>query len=42
MEREMKIKIFIIFLILSGCSTINNIDDTEHLWRGGNGVEFYE
>jgi len=38
----MKVKLFIILLILSGCASIKNVNDTEHLWRGDNGIEFYE
>jgi uncharacterized protein YceK len=38
----MKVKLFIVLLILSGCSSIKNIDDTEHLWIGDNGIEFYD
>jgi hypothetical protein len=35
----------IIFIFLSCCSIqkqVDNIDDTEHLWIGDNGIEFYE
>ena len=32
----------IILLILSSCSVQKQVDDTEHLWRGDNGIEFYE
>jgi hypothetical protein len=34
-----------ILLFLSSCSIqkqVDNIDDTEHLWIGDNGIEFYE
>ena len=36
-----KMTIFIL-LILSSCSVQKQVDDTEHLWRGDNGIEFYE
>jgi len=35
------ITIFIL-LILSSCSVQKQVDDTEHLWKGANGIEFYE
>ena len=35
------ITIFIL-LILSSCSVQKQVDDTEHLWIGDNGIEFYE
>ena len=39
----MKIIITIIaILILNSCSIYKQVDDTEHLWRGDNGIEFYE
>tara|TARA_R110001583_G_scaffold115588_1_gene266129 strand:- start:2132 stop:2248 length:117 start_codon:yes stop_codon:yes gene_type:complete len=38
----MKIIIILIIFILSGCITPKQIDDTEHLWKGANGIEFYE
>ncbi len=39
----MKIIITIItLLLLGGCIAQKDIDDTEHLWIGDNGVEFYE
>tara|TARA_R110001599_G_scaffold206361_1_gene403671 strand:+ start:17 stop:160 length:144 start_codon:yes stop_codon:yes gene_type:complete len=31
-----------ILLILSSCSVQKQLDDTEHLWIGGNGETFYE
>ena len=31
-----------ILLILSSCAVQKQVDDTEHLWRGDNGIEFYE
>tara|TARA_R110001583_G_scaffold13158_1_gene57136 strand:- start:315 stop:434 length:120 start_codon:yes stop_codon:yes gene_type:complete len=31
-----------ILLILSSCSVQKKVDDTEHLWIGDNGIEFYE
>ena len=31
-----------ILLILSSCLVQKQVDDTEHLWRGDNGIEFYE
>jgi hypothetical protein len=31
-----------IFLCLLGCSVQKQVDDTEHLWIGGNGETFYE
>ena len=34
--------IIFILLILSSCSVQKQADDTEHLWRGNNGIEFYE
>jgi hypothetical protein len=34
--------IIFILLILSSCSVQKQVDDTEHLWRGDNGIEFYE
>ena len=39
----MKIIIIIItLLLLCGCCVQKDVDDTEHLWRGDNGIEFYE
>ena len=39
----MKIIITIItLLLLGGCCVQKDIDDTERLWRGDNGIEFYE
>lgn len=39
----MKIIITIIsILILTSCSISKQVDDTERLWRGDNGIEFYE
>jgi hypothetical protein len=32
----------IIFIFLSSCSVQKQVDDTEHLWIGDNGIEFYE
>ena len=37
-----KFLIIIISLLMLGCGAYKNIDDTEHLWRGDNGIEFYE
>jgi len=34
--------IIFILLILSSCTTQKQVDDTEHLWKGANGIEFYE
>jgi hypothetical protein len=34
--------IIFILLILSSCSVQKQVDDTEHLWIGGNGETFYE
>ena len=31
-----------IFLCLVSCGTQKQVDDTEHLWIGDNGIEFYE
>ena len=31
-----------ILLFLSSCSVQKQVDDTERLWRGDNGIEFYE
>jgi hypothetical protein len=31
-----------ILLILSSCCIQKQVDDTEHLWIGGNGETFYE
>jgi len=31
-----------ILLFLSSCSVQKQVDDTEHLWIGDNGIEFYE
>ena len=38
----MKIFIIIIIFFMSGCITQKQVDDTEHKWIGGNGIEFYE
>ena len=32
----------IILLILGSCVVQKDIDDTEHLWTGDDGIEFYE
>jgi len=37
-----KILIIIVTLVLSSCATKKQVDDTEHKWIGGNGIEFYE
>ena len=34
--------IIFIILFLSSCAIQKQVDDTEHLWIGGNGIEFYE
>ena len=34
--------IIFIVLVLSSCAVQKQVDDTEHLWRGDNGIEFYE
>jgi hypothetical protein len=31
-----------ILLILSSCAVQKQVDDTEQLWIGDNGIEFYE
>ena len=40
-----KILLIVIGMFLLNCNTqkkVNNTDDTEHLWIGDNGIEFYE
>ena len=37
-----KILIIIIILALASFATKKQVDDTEHKWIGGNGIEFYE
>jgi outer membrane biogenesis lipoprotein LolB len=32
----------IIIIFLSSCSAQKQVNDTEHLWQGANGIEFYE
>ena len=34
--------ILIISVLFGSCSTIKQVDDTEHDWIGGNGIEFKE
>ena len=46
-KQELKISlmymlIIILIILINGCTTIKSVDDTEHLWRGDNGIEFYE
>ena len=38
----MKKLLIILVVCLSGCITQKQVDDTEHKWIGGNGIEFYE
>jgi|TARA_R110000744_G_scaffold40226_1_gene91219 hypothetical protein len=41
----MKIIMILTIILFVSCSTskdIKNIDDTEHNWRGDNGIEFKE
>lgn len=49
MNRKQELQIFLMYMLIiiliiliNGCTTIKNVDDTEHLWRGDNGIEFYE
>jgi len=32
----------IIILLITSCTTQKQIDDTEHLWIGDDGIEFYD
>ena len=34
--------IIFIVLVLSSCAVQKKVDNTEHLWIGDNGIEFYE
>ena len=34
--------LLLLSLLFITCSTYKQVDDTEHLWIGGNGIEFYE
>jgi len=34
--------LLIISLLFITCSTYKQADDTEHLWIGSDGIEFYE
>jgi len=34
--------LLLLSLLFITCNTYKQVDDTEHLWRGDNGVEFYE
>jgi|TARA_R110000744_G_scaffold211127_1_gene330246 hypothetical protein len=36
------IALIIIFISLNGCTVQKPVNDTEHLWRGDNGIYFYE
>jgi len=36
------IMIVVIISVLFGCSATKQVDDTEHNWIGGNGIEFKE
>jgi len=49
MNKKQELQIFLIYMLIiiliiliNGCGTIKSIDDTEHLWIGDNGIEFYE
>tara|TARA_R110000824_G_scaffold159977_1_gene334615 strand:+ start:754 stop:870 length:117 start_codon:yes stop_codon:yes gene_type:complete len=38
----MRIIMLLTIILFVSCSTSKNIDDTEHNWRGDNGIEFKE